>query len=106
MNDQDKEAIYDKEIAPELLRIAERCQELGLSMVSVVEYSPADRGRTMTIQEDASLGMKVIQMAAQTGERLDGLMLAISRYIVANRVPHSCIVLERMGIEPNPDDRK
>jgi hypothetical protein len=99
------EADYDREIAPALLELANKCREYDMSMVAVVEYGMDGRGRTQSMRENASLDMKVIARACVFGSRLDDLMIAIGRLVFYEKIPHTSIVLHQMGIDPDPSAR-
>ena len=47
------EEIYDKEIAPLLKQLAERCQAAGLSFLAVCEYEKGNVGITAKVRKDA-----------------------------------------------------
>lgn len=92
------EKIYDEEIAPMLMQVGKRCEDLGLSMVAVVEYEYDKRGTTRTIAEDAGLAMRIVSMAASAGQNVDSLMIGILRYCKANDIPtDSSMFLARWG---------
>lgn len=99
------EELYDSEIAPELLRLADRCKELGMPFVATVEYSPGERGTTASGIAASNMDMQVAYLAARYGSRLDELMIAMARRVREQGVPHSCIVLQRLGVEPAVKDR-
>lgn len=65
------EAWYDAEIAPALAQLAKRCHERGMAFVSVVEYQPGDRARTVYMTEDACLAMEMINLCAATVPNVD-----------------------------------
>lgn len=56
MAPEEREAIYDTEIAPELARLAKRCREVGMSLVADVEWHPPEAagGLTVSLTKDAS----------------------------------------------------
>lgn len=60
MTPDEKEAFYDKEIAPKLLQIGKLCMDNELSIVCAVEYNPAynEYGSTTVLQKGASQPMR------------------------------------------------
>jgi hypothetical protein len=96
---------YDAEIAPELLRLANKCKELGMSFTATVEYEPGARGTTVAGIEDNNMDMVIAYWAGRYGGRLDDLLLAVSRRIRDLKLPHSCICLMQFGVPCSPDER-
>ena len=91
------ELAYDNEIAPELKRLADRCKELGMPFIAVVEYDTACRGRTQSGISPNSQEMYLIYLAAATGN-IDGTVISLARYARENGVSHNSIVLAQMGV--------
>lgn len=72
---------YDKEIAPMLLAVAERCRDLGYPMVAVVEYGPDQRGETRVLQEGLpSLPIAMLMMLSKHGNNIDGFLINLMRH--------------------------
>jgi hypothetical protein len=93
------EEIYDAEIAPELLKLCKRCQELGMSFLASVEYnaSDSDRGTTefqMPIGQ-ISVAQLLVHWASRCSGNIDQLMLTVNRY--AEKHGHSSIFLQLAG---------
>jgi hypothetical protein len=93
------EEIYDTEIAPELLKLCKRCQELGMSFLASVEYdaSNADRGTTefqMPIGQ-ISVAQLLVHWASKCSGNIDRLMIAVNRY--AEKYGHSSVFLQLAG---------
>lgn len=65
MTQEEREAFYDREIAPALKALGEKCQEVDFSMVAMVEWFPGETGRTMTVREGSSIVLKLVFWAAQ-----------------------------------------
>lgn len=110
MNDKQREKLYDTEIAPELARIARKADELGLSFLSVVEWGKDEEmigqyGITSMFQDDVNVAVKIVDMAARARGNVDGLFIAIARTCRAQKLPHSSIELQRLGIDPDPAKR-
>ena len=58
------EQVYDDEIAPMLRAVVEKCQTLGLHMVSHVEWADGATGITQWVPDGASVQMRMTQLAA------------------------------------------
>lgn len=76
----EKEEYYDEVIAPLLADVAEKCIEKGMSFIGVVEYEKDGRGRTRTLQSDASLEMRMIDHCAKTAPNVDGYIIGLVKY--------------------------
>jgi len=96
---------YDDEIAPALLKLANRCKELGMPFTATVEYEMGKRGTTAAAIGENNLDMLVPYWAGRTGSRMDDLILAVARKITDLKMPHSCICLERF-VPPDPKNRE
>jgi hypothetical protein len=78
---------YDKEIAPMLLAVGERCRELGYPMVAVVEYGPDQRAETRALQEGLpSLPISMLMMLAKHGNNIDGFLINLIRHCKAHGI--------------------
>lgn len=73
------EAWYDAEIAPALAALAKRCHERGMAFVSVVEYQPGDRARTVYMTKDAGLAMEMVNLCAATVPNVDCYIMNLRR---------------------------
>lgn len=95
------EEIYDTEIAPELLKLGRRCQELGLSFIACVEYDAANQGigRTEFMQQDVvgklSAAQRLTHWAARSQGNIDKLMMACDRH--GRQHGHSSVYLQMAG---------
>ena len=99
------EAVYDAEIAPELMRLANRCRKLAMPFLAVVEYERDMRGRTFSgIDVDRSV-MELANRAA-AGATIDEIAMFLMRYADERRLPHNSVVLERLGLPRRVEDRK
>lgn len=83
----DQEALYDAEIAPALLAIGQRCQELGIPFTAVVEYKPGETGHTFYMPDEACIAMQIAYRGAGSHGNFDGVCISLLRY------------LHRMGID-------
>lgn len=95
------EEIYDSEIAPELLRLAKRCESLGMSFIACVEYDPANGGIGRTdfqMPDEAgklSSAQRLTHWAARSNGNIDKLFLACDRH--GKQHGHSSIYLQLAG---------
>lgn len=72
---------YDEVIAPMLLAVARRCEELGMSLVARVEWEPECSGITQINVANAGIGQKLTQIAAHADGNFDALsVLAIKHF--------------------------
>jgi hypothetical protein len=70
---------YDEIIAPMLLAVADRCRELGMSVVARVEWAPGEIGVTQVVPEDAGIRQKLTQLAAHAKGNIDALCISLLR---------------------------
>lgn len=93
------EEIYDTEIAPELLRLGQRCQELGMSFIACVEYDAPNQGIGRTEYHGPIKGVSAAQLlvhwAARCNGNVDSLFMAIDRH--AKEHGHSSVYLSMAG---------
>lgn len=71
---------YDREVAPKLAELCRACHERGMSFLSVVEYEPGSRSRTLHFTADAGLEMNMINYCAQTAPNIDGFVIGLIKY--------------------------
>ena len=73
---------YDEIIAPMLAAVAERCKELGISLIARAEWSPTDAGITQIgIDETSSVAQRIAQLAAHCRGNIDSLCIeAMKRF--------------------------
>lgn len=99
--DMTKEEIYDSEIAPVLLKLVNRCQEVGMSFVACVEYDPANQGygRTEFQMPDEggklSAAQRLVHWAARSEGNIDKLMMACDKH--GREHGHSSMYLQLAG---------
>lgn len=95
------EEIYDAEIAPELLKLGKRCQELGMSFLACVEYDPINMGigRTEFQMPDEvgklSAAQRLTHWAARSQGNIDKLFIACERH--GREHGHSSVYLQLIG---------
>lgn len=68
---------YDEIIAPMLKAVADRCTELGMSLVARVEWARDESGITQVVPEYAGVGQKLTQLAAHAHGNVDGLCISL-----------------------------
>ena len=73
---------YDEIVAPMLALVAERCQELGMSMITRVEWEPGESGITkIGIGAESGIGQKLAELAVHSHGNLDTLVIeALKRF--------------------------
>lgn len=91
---------YDAEIAPLLLAVAKKCQELGFPMVASVEWEPGETGRTETHPPWGKNGFpsakqRLVHYAARCNGNIDAMLIAVLRD--AEKSGHSSICLKQLG---------
>lgn len=97
------EEIYDTEIAPALLKICQRCQELGFPMVANVEWEPGENGRTEFCPPTNGTGtlprpsaaQLLVHYAARCNGNIDSLLIAVIRD--AEKYGHGSMYLRMLG---------
>jgi hypothetical protein len=77
----DNEAIYDAEIAPALLMIGKRCQELGLPFTALVEWAPGEIGETSIMTSEASLPLKMAWLSMRANGNVDAFLFSLIRHL-------------------------
>ena len=79
----DKEAFYDKEIAPLILEAGKKCEANGLALVAMVEWAPDEAGRTVALPAGASLHMQMMNVLASVRSggtfNFDSFMISLER---------------------------
>ena len=82
MTPEEREAVYDAEIAPALMALAKRCEECGMSLVAEVEWNPDELagGRTIALAEGSSFAMRLVKLAADVKGNVDGLIIALRKH--------------------------
>lgn len=80
MTPMEREDFYDREIAPALLELANKCAENGLSFAAMVEWEPGETGRTMKVRDDAGIGIKMALWAMQAVGNADRLIWAMQKH--------------------------
>lgn len=102
----DKEQFYDEEIAPELAKLAIKCNENGLSFHAAVEWDPSGGvyGVTGFMQSNTSYAMNLIRVAAEAKGNIDSLLIAIMKD--ARVRGHRSLCLKQLGVPEDPEDQQ
>ena len=79
---------YDDIVAPMLAEAAEKCRELGMSLIARVEWEPGESGITqMGIGPESGIGQKMAQLACHCHGNLDQFNIeAIKRFDVSQTI--------------------
>jgi hypothetical protein len=100
------EEIYDAEIAPALLKISQRCQELGFAMVASVEWEVGENGRTEFCPKTdgstprPSAKQLLVHYAARCHGNIDAMLMAVMRD--AEKYGHTSAYLHNLGVKETP----
>lgn len=102
MTPAEREAIYDAEIAPELARLAKRCEDVGMSFVAEVEWNPAEQGggRTIALAEGSSFGVRLVELACRCMGNVDALITAILKH--ARKYGHNSLYVAMLEAKMTP----
>src|SRR3990167_4102306 len=71
---------YDEIIAPMLLEVARKCEELWMALVARVEWGPEDSGITQINNDAASVAQRLTQIAAHSKGNIDALCMSLIRH--------------------------
>lgn len=111
MNVKEREKFYDERIAPELARLSKLCTDNGLSMLAVVEFDKNEAGesgygRTLGLAKGSSDSIRWMDAFVQSNANFERYCLGFMRHCVTNKIPHTSMCLQQLGIEPDPKDRE
>lgn len=95
MDAEERERFYDREIAPVLLALGEKCQANGLSLLAMCEWAPFEVGRTEYTVKDAGVSVVLTRAAMRARGNYDTLSIAMMKY--AKQHGHQSVFLELMG---------
>lgn len=95
MPEKTPEQIYDEEIAPALLKIGKRCEELGFSIAASVEWKWGETGQTIFLADGHSAKQLLVHWAIKCHGNVDSLIMAIDRH--SQKHGHSSICLKMLG---------
>lgn len=103
LNLMTNEEIYDAEIAPELLKLMKRCEELGFAFVANVEWEVGETGRTEFCPATDATGTRpsakqlLVHYAARCHGNIDAMLMAVVKD--AARYGHSSMYLKMLGCD-------
>lgn len=100
MDEKEREAFYDAEIAPALLDIGKRCNEAGLSFLAVAEWAPGESGRTRQFTEPFGLPIEIADAAMRAGNNIDAFLMYIMK--LGKERGHSSAILHQLGVPMTP----
>lgn len=81
MTPEEREAFYDKEIAPALLALTKRCEDAGMSLVAQVEWdAESGAGSTFALAEGSSFAIRLVKLACEVRGNVDSLIIALRKY--------------------------
>jgi hypothetical protein len=92
---EEREAFYDREIAPILLELAKKCEDNGLSLVAMAEWEPGETGRTAALAAGSGVDIRMVEMAMRSHGNADSLIFALIKY--GKEHGHSSICLQMLG---------
>lgn len=92
---KEREAFYDREVAPTLLELARKCEDAGLSFLAMVEWAPGQAGKTMSVQAESGLGLKMTRWAMESRDDADALIMQMMRY--GKEHGHESVCLTLLG---------
>lgn len=105
------EEIYDTEIAPQLLALSKRCQELGFPFVANVEYNVGETGRTEFCPKTdgvdnprPSAKQLLVHYAARCNGNIDVMLMAVIRD--CEKFGHSSMYLRLLNVPTDPQPTK
>lgn len=94
------EELYDKEIAPELMRLGKLCEARGMSFLCQVEYAHGETSETKAVVAGAGIKTVIARMGIECHGNVDALIIGIQRY--ARKFGHSSIFMQQAGIPTKP----
>jgi hypothetical protein len=101
----DNERFYDEVVAPELAKLNALMQDRGMGFVATVEYNPGDFGTTANPAVMKSDGCLLTYSAARSMGNIDSMAIAWAKHVRESGRPHGSMVLNQMGVNPDPDKR-
>lgn len=100
-NDMSNEEFYDKEIAPALKQLCDKCMEREMAFVACVEFDPENQGygRTEYQPKDEagklSSAQRLVHWAARSAGNIDKLFMACDKH--GREHGHSSMYLSLIG---------
>lgn len=103
MEIDDGEAFYDAQVAPVLAELGKQLEARGMGFVAMVEFATGEYGTTATLPTTKGDALALAYIAARSRGNVDALAISWARYLGSR--PHGSIVLQQMGIDPDPAKR-
>jgi hypothetical protein len=97
------EELYDAEVAPILLKAAQRCKDFGFSMIASVEFGSkeGDIGRTeIRSPERPSAQQLLVHYASRCNGNVDSMLMQVIRD--CEKYGHSSMYLHILGVPEKP----
>ena len=101
MTPAEREQFYDREIAPVLMDLADKCESNGLSLAAMVEWEPGETGRTATLSAHAGFGIRMAEAAMRSHGNVDALIMALMKYATESGHSSACLHLLGVPVVPN-----
>jgi len=76
----EREAFYDAEIAPVLMKLGEKCTERGMSLVAHVEWAPTEAGSTFCLAAESSFAIRLVKLACEVRGNVDSMIFALMKH--------------------------
>lgn len=76
------EKIYDEQIAPKLLEVAEICKSIGLPFAAIVEFDLDEHNTAVTVApmpDGAGAAMRIVAYAMRAQGNVDALIMALQK---------------------------
>ncbi|QUT04227.1 hypothetical protein KFK14_13915 [Sphingobium phenoxybenzoativorans] len=96
MTPQEREAFYDREIAPALLSLSRRCAQHGISFMALAEWAPGSVGRTVNMAPGHSDTLPLANKAVAVSGNTDAMIHALIKE--GKKDGHSSIYLFELGV--------
>jgi len=91
-----REEFYDREIAPALRKLAERCAAQGMSFAAAVQFADQGVGSTVMLTEAPDPTLRLTAFAARCKGNADLLLGWIEED--ARKHGHSSVYMARLGV--------
>lgn len=92
----EREAFYDREIAPRLAEVAKMLEARGMSIVARVDWLPGKGGSTIALAPDPGPDMRIVVYADRAHGNVDVLIKTLCED--ARKYGHASVYLASLGI--------
>lgn len=100
MTPGEREAFYDREVAPALAELCRHCAEWGISILALADLAPRAMGRTTMLLENHGAGIALANLAANANGDCDALIHSLIE--AACKSGHSSSYLFQLGVPFTP----